>query len=248
MNEIENINSQIVSAVVKWGAITHEDLHSYLNLNSKLSTLHVRTHSLIKNKYLKSARLMSQKRPILFACEGTKALAGNDIKIVNTNQIVHDSILSNICIKLFHQRNVFDITVTSSEEAFDKNIIVPDADALVFTKDGNINIAIEFENTQKSRIRQMKKYISYSESPDYQYVFYFFNTEREAVGYANTLISMKNSELSEHRKLNLEKFYFFLRKPSSDSNNFEDNFEEVYPLNIKSIINLLNEEIKTTTN
>jgi hypothetical protein len=248
MNELENINSQIVSAVVKWGAITHEDLHSYLNLNSKLSTLHVRTHNLIKNKYLKSTRLMSQKRPILCACEGTKALAGDEIKIVNSSHLAHDSILSNICIKLLQQRNIYDINVTSYEDAFDKLSIVPDADALVFTKEGSLNVAIEFENTQKSRVRLMRKFQMYSESHDYQYVFYFFNTEREAVVYANTLIAMEKGNSLEFKKLNLEKFYFFLRKTGTDSNNFSDNFESIYPIDSTKIEKLLNDNFTTSNN
>lgn len=116
MSCFETVNSQIISAVVKWGAITQEDLHYYLDLKTQISTLRVQTHRLIKSKVLKSIKLMNHKKPILYTYEGTKLLTGDDIKISTDNQLPHDSILSNICIRILQLKNVFDVNTVKEDE------------------------------------------------------------------------------------------------------------------------------------
>jgi hypothetical protein len=235
----ETINGQIISAVVKWGAITHRDLYCYLNLNSKFSTLNVRTHTLIKKKVLKSSKLASQKKTILYACEGTRLLAGDDFKLTPNNQLSHDSGLSNICIRLLQLKNVYDISTVKQEDETTKFSLIPDAEAYIMDGDGSIQIAIEYEATQKSKSRIVNKYFSYSQSKDYEYVFYFFDSERESLVYAKTLYELTQNKLNQHASLKPERFYFFVRNRNAGMSDFLKSFRPMYPDNVENIINIL---------
>lgn len=236
----ETINGQIISAIVKWGAITPRDLYFYLNLNSKFSTLNVRTHTLIKKKVLKRAKLPSQKKTIIYACEGTRLLAGDDFKLTPNNQLSHDSALSNICIRLLQLKNVYDISTVKQEDETTKFSLIPDAEACVMHAEGSIQIAIEYEATQKSKSRIINKYFSYSQSKDYEYVFYFFDTERESLVYAKTLFELTKSKLNQHSSLKEEKFYFFVRNKNEEMSDFLKSFKPMYPDNVEYMIKLLN--------
>ena len=205
MKYIETVNSQIISAIVKWSAITHEDLYYYLDLKSQKSTLHVRTHTLIKNKVIKSTKLMNQKKPILHSYEGTKSVAGDDIRISHNGHLPHDSVLSNICIRFLQLPNVYDVITLKDDNFYSKVAVVPDAEALVIDGEKSLNIAIEYEASRKSKQRVVNKFNSYSQSNDYQYVIYIFNNEKDAVSYANTFYTLENSP-----NLKQEKFYFFV--------------------------------------
>jgi hypothetical protein len=242
----ETINGQIISAVVKWGAITHRDLYFYLNFKSKLSSLRVRTHNLIKKKVLKSTKLANQKKTIIYSFEGTKQLSGDEIRLTQNNQLPHDSALSNICIRLLQQRNVYDINTVKQEDATTKLSLIPDAEAFVVVGDSSIHIAIEYEATQKSKGRIIQKYFSYSQSNDYEYVFYFFDTERESLLYAKTLFDLGQSKLNQHSSLKSEKFYFFVRNNNEEMSDFLKSFKAMYPNNVDVILELLNG--KTTAN
>ena len=236
----ETINGQIISAVVKWGAITHKDLYFYLNFKSKISSLRVRTHTLIKKKVLKSTKLANQKKTILYSFEGTKQLAGDEIRLTQNNQLPHDSALSNICIRLLQQRNVYDINTVKQDDATTKLSLIPDAEAFVVVGDSSIHIAIEYEATQKSKGRIIQKYFSYSQNDDYKYVFYFFDSERESLLYAKTLFDLSQNKLNQHSSLKLEKFYFFVRNNNYEMSEFLKSFRPMYPDNVDELLELIN--------
>lgn len=240
MNQIETINSQIISAIVKWSAITHEDLHYYLNLKTQLSTLHVRTHTLIKNKVIKSTKLMNQKKTILHSFEGTKLVAGDDIKIPINSHLSHDSGLSSICIRFLQLPNVYDVNTLRDDNVYDKSSIVPDADVLVINGERSLNIAIEYEATQKSKPRLINKFNLYSQSKEYEYVLYILNNEKTAVTYANTLFNLENDSFNKNSTLKPEKFYFFVRDPNANRNDFISSFRAIYPNDISSLLKILN--------
>lgn len=240
MEHIETINSQIISAVVKWSAITHEDLHYYLDLKTQLSTLHVRTHTLIKNKVIKSTKLMNQKKPILHSFEGTKLVAGDDIRISHNNHLPHDSGLSNICIRFLQLRNVYDVVTLKDDNFYSKVAVVPDAEALVINGDSSVNIAIEYEATRKSKPRVINKFNTYLQSSDYEFVIYIFNNEKDAVSYANTFYTLENSSTQQSHAINPLKFYFFVRNPNADRTDFVSSFKPIYPTDIKELLTLLN--------
>ncbi len=240
MNHIETINAQIISAVVKWSAITHEDLYYYLDLKSQLSTLHVRTHTLIKNKVIKSTKLMNQKKPILHSFEGTKLLAGDDIRISHNNHLPHDSVLSNICIRFLQLRNVYDVVTLKDDNFYSKVAIVPDAEALVLKGDASLNVAIEYEATRKSKPRVINKFNAYSQSSDYEYVIYVFDNEKDAFSYANTFYTLLNNPISHNENINSEKFYFLVRNPNAKMDDFVSAFNPIYPTDISSLLKLLN--------
>lgn len=242
MSYYETVNSQIISAIVKWGAITHQDLYYYLNPSSKFSTFRVRTHLLIKNKILKSIKIPGLKKTIIYSCEGTKLLAGNDITPTPQNLLTHNSGLSNICIRLLQLKNVLDINTIIQEDATIKTSIFPDAEALVIMGNKSSNIAIEYEATQKSKNRIIQKYISYSQSNEYQQVMYFFDSEREAISYVNTLISMKENKSLQHTSLKIEKFFFFVRNNNNEMSDFVKSFKPIYPDNMEILTNVLNEK------
>jgi len=234
MKYIETVNSQIISAIVKWSAITHEDLYYYLDLKSQKSTLHVRTHTLIKNKVIKSTKLMNQKKPILHSYEGTKSVAGDDIRISHNGHLPHDSVLSNICIRFLQLPNVYDVITLKDDNFYSKVAVVPDAEALVIDGEKSLNIAIEYEASRKSKQRVVNKFNSYSQSNDYQYVIYIFNNEKDAVSYANTFYTLENSP-----NLKQEKFYFFVRNPNALMDDFVNSFTPIYPTDIGTLITAL---------
>jgi hypothetical protein len=235
----ETVNSQIISAVAKWGAITHDDLYFYLNLNSKFSTFQARVCSLIKKQSFNNVKLATHRKRILSASEGTRLLVGNDLILAHKNQLSHDSSLSNICIKLLQLRNVYDISIVRLEDSLAKQNVLPDAEILVSAGDSSINIAIEYELTQKSKNRINQKFLSYSQNNEYQSVLYFFDKEREAVVYANTLHVLESSKLNQHSSLKKEKFYFFVRNKTELITDFFKSFTPIYPADMSALVCLL---------
>ena len=240
MSYSETVNGQIISAIVKWGAVTHKDLFLYLKFESKISTFTTRTKTLIRKKVIKSVKLPNQKKAIIYAFEGTKLLAGDDIRITPNNQLSHDSVVSYICIRLLQMSKVYDINTVKQEDLTNKLSLVPDADALVMADDEVIHIAIEYEATQKSKNRIIQKYFSYSQSNDYKYVFYFFDIEKVALVYAKTLHDLVNSKINQHASLKVEMFYFFVRSNNNQDGDFFKSFRLFYPHNGNDIKEILN--------
>lgn len=240
MNYIETINSQIISAVVKWSAITHEDLYYYLGLKTQKSTLHVRTHTLIKNKVIKSTKLMNQTKPILHSYEGTKLVAGDDIKISINGHLPHDSGLSNVCIRLLQLPNVYDVNTLKDDNFYNKQLVVPDAEVFVIENDRSLTIAVEMEASRKGKQRIVNKLIAYSQNSDYEFVLYFFNNEKDAVYYANILHILENDKSTTQTNLKPEKFYFFVRNPRAKMDDFLNSFKPIYPSDISALLSLLN--------
>jgi hypothetical protein len=156
------------------------------------------------------------------------------------NQLTHDSELSNICVRLFHLRNVFDISVVKQEDLTTKSSLIPDAELTVSTDNVSVNIAVEYELTQKSKNRINQKFLSYSQSNDHQYVLYFFDNDREALVYVNNLHTLETSKLNHHATFRKDKFYFFVRKSSNDMTSFLKSFKPIYPVDVNPLINLLN--------
>lgn len=241
MSYLETVNSQIVFAVVKWGAVTREDLYYYLKIKSKFSTFRVRTHFLVSKKLIGSFKHPSQNKPILCVTEGTKALAGNDLVLTHPNLLSHDSALSNICIRLFEMRNVYDISLIRNEDIPNKSSLRPDAELLVSFGEGTINIAIEYELTQKSKIRINEKFYSYSQSKEHQYVLYFFDNERQAVVYANNLHVLTTSKLNQNISFKQEKFFFFVRNKNNEMSDFSKSFRAIFPEDVSSLIKILDD-------
>lgn len=240
MSYSETVNGQIISAIVKWGAITHKDLYLYLKFESKLSTFTTRTNTLIRKKVVKSVKLPNQKKAIIYAFEGTKLLVGDDIRLTPNNQLPHDSVVANICIRLLQMSKVYDVNTVKPEDLTNKLSLVPDADALVMSGDEMIHIAIEYEATQKSKNRIVQKYFSYSQSNDYKYVFYFFDIEKVALVYAKTLHDLASSKINQHASLKIEKFYFFVRSNDAHDGDFFKSFRLFYPQNGNDIMKILN--------
>lgn len=240
MSYSETVNGKIISAIVKWGAVTHKDLYLYLKLESKISTFTTRTNTLVRKKVIKSVKLPNQKKAIIYAFEGTKLLAGDDIRLTPNNQLSHDSVVSFICIRLLQMSKVYDVNTVKQEELTNKLSLVPDADALVMAGDDVIHVAIEYEATQKSKNRIVQKYYSYSQSNDYKYVFYFFDFEKTALIYAKTIHDLANSKLNQHASLKIEKFYFFVRSDNAQDGDFFKLFRLFYPHKDNTIMEILN--------
>ncbi len=182
---------------------------------------------------------MNQKKPILHSFEGTKLVAGDDIKISTSNHLTHDSGLSNICMRFIQLPNVYDVNALRNDNIYDKSSLVPDAEVLVVNGDQTLTIAIEFENTPKSKPRLINKFNAYSQSNEHEYVIYVLNNEKAAVNYANTFYNLQNERKAQHSNLNAEKFYFFVRNPSADKNDFINSFKPIYPTDIKKLLTIL---------
>lgn len=239
MSLLENMNSEIVFAVVKWGAITKEDLFKYLRIESKFSTFRVRIHSLISKKLIESKRVPSLGRSILCANEGTRLLAGNDFSFILPSQLAHDSGLSGICIQFFQFKNVYDVNLIKSDELANKSALKPDAELLVNSKSGALNIALEYELTQKSKTRIKQKYINYAQNGEHKHVIYFFENERLGVVYAHNLLSLMQESQHLFKNKEHEKFYFFVRNKTNDDTNFKTSFKQIYPSNSELLFSVL---------
>lgn len=236
-----NLSTKILLQITKWQVLTLSDLFRLLPEQGNKDSIRRVVNDLIKKGFLKSQSVPSINSKIITGTEKLMLYFGDKDHDSTAKYIAHNAIVNTHCIDFLYFENVDEVITEKDINSGIRELgeIAPDAEADLYFQEKNQKVAIEFELTQKCKKKLTDKFLKYSQSTYYDYIFFTFADERMARNYANHLIDIKNSANPTCSKINIDKFIFSTKSKSVSSESFSGSFNVSFPHNINLIDELL---------
>lgn len=247
MNELLlNRYDDILKEIVRWRCITSSDLKKIIAESETSLAFRKKILRLEKGGVINS-EIFRGFNKIIFPSQ--KLINTFGITHFNEDSKRHDAIVSSVSIGLSRYKIVDCIELPheyKTKSTWKLKVIEPDAIVTILKGGRKIKVGLEIELWSKNNKKVYEKFLDYAKADEYEYVFYFFQSESVFKSY-----QLRQKELVEmdsyshlHEKLK-NKIVFILNSTMAKRLEGIDDSKTIFKGNELKLIDILGEKSVT---